>query len=288
MSTGHCNGERQSSPSAGRIGARESDPGQARIVTAVKRPQSCASPYGSCCVGASISAYISRSPVQGNRGTTSTRIRQKGPWCLADRLPAPRNAKADGGTESTYGEFGHLCDNRVQPALRLVDTEALGNRTRERYHRPAAPLRQPQDSCPVKHEKVRELVALYTATSPLSSNTNRPLAGDHTGQPGSVPQCLVSRPAPTLNSYAVSVPCPSERLLCHMSAHQLRMRSYVPRCHPASPATVLLRPACAPTPPTTTVRFTDAGTLLDKADSFMIDNGLAVHQMKSPRARSAQ
>ena len=82
------------------------------------------------------------------------------------RLEIPSPAE---GMDSIYREFWYPRNNRVQPLLRLVYTEAVGNRTRQRYHRPTAPLRQPRDSGPVKHDKARELIALYTATSPLSS-----------------------------------------------------------------------------------------------------------------------
>ncbi len=57
--------------------------GQVQIVGTVKRRQSCASPYGSICASARIPAYISRSPIHGNRATNSARIRQKGLGCTA-------------------------------------------------------------------------------------------------------------------------------------------------------------------------------------------------------------
>ena len=146
-------------------------------------------------------------------------------------------------TESTHWEFRYRCNNRIQPGLRLVRTETLGNQTHKRC--PTGPWLHCASlkPAPIQSRTRPENQLLSTlATNPLSSSAEWtadwrpcPPVGRCSGMP-------VESPDSASNTYAAPVPRPSERSPCHTRAHHPDHAPNPPVPPSISPVTGLLRP----------------------------------------------
>jgi hypothetical protein len=123
-------------------------------------------------------AYCQEHDIAFTRGRAfhkndNAHVEQKN-WTLVRRLVGYQRldtAEQLAWLDGLYTELLRPFANCFQPVMKLVGKEAVGTRTRRIYDTPTTPLRRVLASTApqlLRHDRLNDLVALYTGTSPLT------------------------------------------------------------------------------------------------------------------------